>query len=76
MFFRITKRLERKMIMSVKEYGRITFCVIGNSEKENVKAIKKEFIEWDIEQDRGHGFAWDSEEIWHRTVQIGNVEII
>ena len=64
------------MIMSVKVDGKFTFCVVGNSENENVKALKKEFIEWGIEQDRGHGFAWDSDEIWHRKVQIGNVEVL
>tara|TARA_R100000781_G_scaffold111342_1_gene77706 strand:+ start:457 stop:651 length:195 start_codon:yes stop_codon:yes gene_type:complete len=64
------------MIMSVKEYSQYMFCVIGNSEKENIKAIKKEFIDWNIEQDRGHGFEWDCDEIFHREVEIGKVEVL
>tara|TARA_R100001163_G_C5005424_1_gene153117 strand:- start:605 stop:808 length:204 start_codon:yes stop_codon:yes gene_type:complete len=67
------------MIMSVKEYFTHTghmLCVIGNSEEENVEAIKKEFLKWDFEQLRGHGFEWDCDEIFHREVEIGKVEVL
>jgi hypothetical protein len=64
------------MIMSVKEYSQYMFCVIGNSERENIKAIKKEFLNQNLGENRGHGFEWDCDEIFHREVEIGNVEVL
>jgi hypothetical protein len=56
------------------EYGNYTFCVIGDSEKENVKALKREYLAWD-KTDFNDG--WKGAEyhgVCHREVQIGKVE--
>lgn len=60
------------MIMSQMEYGNYTFCVIGDSEKENLKALKKEYLVWDKDFKEGwHGAEYHG--VWHREIQIGKV---